>query len=1106
MTTDIYFLKEKDSVLPDYRINNIIIEQKSMRIFCSLDKDEDTSNDSWFNSSDFLKYINFYFVVVGNLAPSQMAAVYHGKTRVQSLKYGNGDAGILNWEETFKLKSLQGVQRPRRGSGMMGRSIYGYIKVNMDEIVRGQAFKSNVSTKSKALSMDSLITGTGFSNIDPSDDTFFEVEMACDDWWLDVDQSFQGDVTRSLVSFCQLDIKKLSEDFKLSNFIGTLKEFGGPMHYEKLLELTQYEGELGPSAIERTWFVPQIVSYFEDQQGNPFKGIAHQHGTDNPGPNGYIGWMSGPDLGDMEGRILLSRREIKNTKVVSKIHTGAALGFDGNPLTDKNRFSGYPDSLSTTGDSVPSPYGSLNFGEDIMSVLRSEVGMGMLEVQTEEDASTLDTISGKKMKNLVIKKEMSDTSNFVDHATSWISTTDSKYSTIFTINKENILKQNSQYGYFLDFHREAFSSQYWSERHLLRNATFKERSSFNFVKNCVEKSRIYTMKIKRRRLTNLPTVNNSVLTADYPSYDNNEIPETLIVYSDSNDLPPGVDSDRKAVIEQVYQNGYRPVGITDIFRLDDFDLYNNVTQGRYRYSVEITLTDGVKQHLKDVYSSYYRSLKAFEDYVKEAEKPYYKNFTISDGQQGHNNGSYDYEKEQFSKFFIDRSSRYQSVIFNAVVSAMGISYILTKRSNISLVNEMIEMLSPQTADLGNLKMFLEYMQKMGHSLKKRIFKNDTNIEETLNLGTHKRRVGSGFSNPDNIITTDSDLMGSIEVASKNSVFYTIGSDDISDEQEVSDFFTLQSEIVESSRAEEELANPDVDAPSYFNSQGQTVNRNTRYIGRSLGSITDNYSEIVSAVEYSPYGESFDTRTLGQHSNPLASHNSSLFSFGGTTFNYLLNKTLSLSEVSTNECGEQVTTIPAIVEQGILDSIVSLDNREDFLEQVEEQYKGYYFTKEALGNLYNFIKHTMSNRDALTGMNVNRTQNRINKYRHLIERGTTTEQHKSQIKQLKKQKIDQSEKVLVDLYVYTSSKGWVLANTNPQDSLGIYEKRPRNNIKTKNGLKPTIVDNVYIDNETVQRTSLSDTTSGMAGITNTTVGSSIGRGFGSRTSGGFNIGY
>ena len=553
-----YFEKEADSVLPDFKINNIIVEQGSIRMFCSLDRDNDLDYDSWFGSSDFLKYVNFYFILTGRLTASSLSKIYYPKTRVQSLKNGTGDSGLLNWEETFKLRNvgIGSMQRQTRLNGKIN-PLYGYIKVNMDEITRGDSFVTNTKKTFGAVSTTSLINGSGFTNIDPEDDTFFEVEMACDEQWLSIDQTNQADHHRNIVAFCQLDVKALATEYGLENFIGTLSEYGGPMHYEKVLELSPYVGTAGRSSVERMWQVPKTVNYFEDQQGNPHKGLAHYHGQNNPGPNGYIGWMSGPPGdGGMSGRKLLSRREIRNTKVVSKIHVATALGFDGLPLKDdgSNSFQGYPDVLSTTGDSVPSPYGSLSFGEDLLSTLRSEVGMGMLEVQSGEAVNTLDTIKGSKMKRLVLTKEMAARPNFVESIATFLSTRNSNYSTYFSISKESILKLNSQYGYLIDFHKDAISDLPNFEQLLLSSANEAQKQSYNFIKNCIERTKIYTMKIKRRRVTNLSSINNAASVPDYKTYDNNQIPEHLITFSDSNDEPAGIDNTIKADFQEIVEN------------------------------------------------------------------------------------------------------------------------------------------------------------------------------------------------------------------------------------------------------------------------------------------------------------------------------------------------------------------------------------------------------------------------------------------------------------------------------------------------------------------------------------------------------------------------
>jgi hypothetical protein len=629
------------------------------------------------------------------------------------------------------------------------------------------------------------------------------------------------------------------------------------------------------------------------------------------------------------------------------------------------------------------------------------------------------------------------------------------------INKEGILKQNSEFGYLLDFHREEMPPHWLTDDRFREEFDTPRKESYNFLKACANNSQIYTMTIKRKRLESFSSINNAASVADYTSYDNNEVAETLVSISNSNDRPSS-SSDEKATIEEWTSGKYSKIGVHSFFHLKDFDLYRNITHGRYRYTVEIAMVDGVKKYLRDFYTKYFKAVKGFERYVTEASKPYIRAFRPEDDNDD-NLGSYDYEREEFSERF-KFSREFDPVIVEAVMMYMKASYLFNKRTSFftkSFREELHRMLQPDSADIGNLKMFLDLLHKVGNSIKQRIFKNGTDIEKTLNLGTHKRRVGAGNQTPNGLIAISSDLAGSVKVESKNSVFYTVGEDPSSEAPEVTEFFTLQSSTQRETFAQSESSNSEVEDPVKFNSAGETVNRNTIYSKRIIGPFQDNHSEIISATEYSEYGESYDDNTSDKHTNPLNSHNLTANNFGGTSFNYLLTKTLSLSETSTNECGEEVNTVSPTIERSIFDSIVSTDNRENFLEEVEEQYKGYHFTKESLGNLYDFIKHSMSNKDILKSMSTDQTESKLQKYKYRVERGISTENHKSQLKKLKREKLKINSSMLTDLYVYTISEGFVLESTKPEDSVGIFERRPKGKIKTSSGKKPVITKSVYI---------------------------------------------
>ena len=94
----------------------------------------------------------------------------------------------------------------------------------------------------------------------------------------------------------------------------------------------------GNGVYRYNWTVPEFSNVFTDQQGNPWNGVAHYHSEENPGPNGYIGWMSGPPGEDaitpMTSRKKLTMVQVPNAKVTSKvfIQGGGALDVNGNPI------------------------------------------------------------------------------------------------------------------------------------------------------------------------------------------------------------------------------------------------------------------------------------------------------------------------------------------------------------------------------------------------------------------------------------------------------------------------------------------------------------------------------------------------------------------------------------------------------------------------------------------------------------------------------------------------------------------------------------------------------------------------------------------------------
>ena len=71
-------------IVPSFNINKIIIFEKSIRLLCSVEK-ENAFSESWFGSSEFLKFVNMYVLVTKTLSPSEVTEYYWPRERASSL-------------------------------------------------------------------------------------------------------------------------------------------------------------------------------------------------------------------------------------------------------------------------------------------------------------------------------------------------------------------------------------------------------------------------------------------------------------------------------------------------------------------------------------------------------------------------------------------------------------------------------------------------------------------------------------------------------------------------------------------------------------------------------------------------------------------------------------------------------------------------------------------------------------------------------------------------------------------------------------------------------------------------------------------------------------
>ena len=1082
-------------MVPSFNINKIIIFEKSIRLLCSLEKENPTS-DSWLGSSEFLQYLDMYVLVTKTLSAPEVSEYYWPSSRVQSLATNRDlDSWTNRWEDA----------EVRREHGIVG-----YKVINFDEIVNGkqyfpadQAVKPN--SKASAFFSDPMSVQNDF-NASMEDNTFFEIEIPLGEEWLSPPQAVPGqaivpssDPHRNLLAFVHLDIKQLAHKYNLSNFSGFLSRVGGQLHYEKILELRDdtYRRSLGENSEDYLkWMVPEFISYYEDRAtGNIYRGQAHYHKPQFEGraarvQDRYEGYLEGPaELGpgeeNLDNRRRLIKRRVRNTKVVSKLFLEQALGWDGKPLTSTNKFNGYRGMLLTG-----APPLMRDSGGSPVAQARAQVGMAAIAVDAvQEMADTtgevgasevnpMNTLYGKMLKRIAIRgaanAKASITQGYAESAPEITNGIRSNYLTVINLNFENLIKSHSKHGYFIDFHRDALdqevtnASQFGSPAN--PSQVFSpEFFSHQFIKQCLLRSRIYSMNIKRRRLTNLPISNNPLGTNDYQNYDTNQIEEHLIMattqpQSNFGDLErssafqfPSAENTRVSIqlsTEDPVGMDYSPEGYVVPFALRDYDLFNRVQTGKYAYSISINVRDGISEYLETFCDLFEGDVHEYSKFLNAAQSPY-QVIHIDDEKIA--SGNYDYEKEVFTSEFKDsynNNGGLKTRMSSLVKRYMQAVYLLTKRKstfNIETRNNLLNMITPEQGQVSSMKAFLDACKKILNTLKSVVYEGRPEIEKTINLGTHKRIANKRSENPNKMIQIDGIIKNAVEALPKNAVFCEVSGDELV-------FFTLTESGAHTpstregsdSTTEETSVEDDVvvgalgSEPFQYDSSGNVIAKSSGFYRTEIGRGLSAYGKVVGTTYHSSTKETYDHETTSEHTDPVDDINGALSQFGGTTLNYLLSQTVGNVDTEINQCGEVLETereITSDIEGKIVESITTSENKETFIKEINDIYKDHYFTKKGLGGLYDFVIQLMASKKNLKKADENLQRAKKKKkgadYEKLVKKGKSRSEQKAESRKNRNSETDPQKMVSISTEVMTTKGEWVDIALEPNNSLKIY---------------------------------------------------------------------
>lgn len=972
--------------LPGFAINKILVGQEKISLTCAIRRPRDVNYENWLGSSDLNQYIKYYFIITPDLSQEDLGKFHYADTRIKRLTSNtyptpqSPSVPIANWESTLgpmSTRSTNPVVRREQKNIFNPYRLFGHTTLSLDEILQNQFFVKNPLT---AMENQEPIK---YSSVDESQgyNTQFEVEV---EYAFPLDQ-LQTNI--NILAFSHLDLSAMVEDFGIDisqQIIG----IGSDSQLEQCL-LYSEDGSLT---------VPRIRKAFFTEEGIQYRGPVHYHSTDNPGPNGYIGFMSGPGLppmfGDetaimraqnrmMESAFKLSVREVPNTKVFSKIFIESALNFEGKPLSSNNSYSGYTQESVLGSVSGADSAGLLSFGEDIQRTLLSQIGH---IPDIDDNLSSLYQERLGKLTELSLKRGRFI---FQGDVHSDISLETFSHNSIFFINIGDIVSSNSRLGHVYEMHRNQ-----------------ENRFSQSFMEYVAFYSNIVDFTVNRIRLTNTQLENNAASSGIYGRFDKNEEAK-LVIKSHS----PGYGSDiasvsnSKAELVSVgYASDYQILGI----RITDYDLFDNYNTGNYKYEISMSIEDGICAAVKTILQDYRIILEIFTQHVKEASIPYLDQETsgyyngskfvsklsqFNDGvreaiqrEAAGASGNYNYRTQQFTPAFIEKS-RLAPQASNDMVDAYCFAFALMTGQVITdqQLEDLKKSIKIENTDLNGLEYFLKLCIRVEKQLEILTDKSQDTVRDTLNLGSHKRQVPKGTSHPSNIITVVGTPKVVARAAHENSLFAQplvsikqTEADEVERPPTRPETATppkpkrrrrrrrraLRSEgstyvAIGIRQKESPEATPSRDGKKHYELQ------NVATAGAALppeNKIKIN-SKIKAAIQISKSAPIFGVEPKDGIKDELKEVENLLIAQGGTTLETLISESISdIGSEIDNKNKKESEFISNSLKATFVESVEISDNSKEFEKQIQSKYKDQVLKKEALGEMFETVKSvTLANK-------------------------------------------------------------------------------------------------------------------------------------------------
>lgn len=365
--------------------------------------------------------------------------------------------------------------------------------------------------------------------------------------------------------------------------------------YELILSRLS-NGELTPASKRSVFYATSLKN---PDKMVPYTGAAHYHSQDNPGPDGYVGWMASHADGSMGQKLTV--REVDNYKIINE----KSLDQFNNGKAKTPLVKDFSSDATGTGLLIHAK-SKLDFSKGVSKIrANTEIAASSLAVLEKQNKSFFMGLGNQTVHMNIA----ANSSNLQDYKKAKY---DNYQGFAFGIDFLSMLKYRSSYGALLDQHHR--------------------KSNMNFVEEALRLSKVEKISITRRRVSNRPDFKNNKGTYEHRTILENSETKEIVTSSDQ----PGKKSYKGTLykyrsfdgeIEEINLLALSPdTGETfehpecrysRQFLFKDFDIFHNKTTGTYTYTIEVEMRDGFRKMLKNNLSILRRNLQALEKYYQE---------------------------------------------------------------------------------------------------------------------------------------------------------------------------------------------------------------------------------------------------------------------------------------------------------------------------------------------------------------------------------------------------------------------------------------------------------------------------------------------------------